>query len=299
MARRTITEIYDEICLEKANMSQLKTWIINQDNPNSVLDDHQTLLDDLMNSSKVAAWRLFLWIVAFAIWVHEGLWEEHKAEVETHIEENIPHTSRWYQEECLKFQYGDELVWNTDKRRFEYSEFDLSRQIIKRSAVVESSMGGITIKVARDLNGEMAPLSTEQLLAFTGFWGKYKDAGVVIKIISSVPDLLKLGYQIKYDPMVINPDGTLINDSGVRPVDEAILNYIANLNFNGRFRPEECDAAVRSAKGVIDFNRIYAQSKYGVNSYQDIVFSSESYAGHYKIDPDNDLETTIEYLANV
>jgi len=298
MSQRTLAEIYDQIAIEKAEMSTLNSWYTNNSNPSTVLDDHQTLLDDLSSSSKVGIWRLFMWIVAVAIWLHEGLWYVFKSEVETDIAAHMAHTTRWYQEESKKFQYGDELVWNSETRRYEYEIYDANKLIISRAATEENN-GIVAIKVARTNNGSLAPLSAEQKTAFLAFWQKYKDAGVVINIINENPDLLKLAYQIYYDPLVINADGSLISDSTIKPVEVAINNYIENLDFNGRFRLEECDAAVRAADGVIDFNRASAQSKYGANSYSDIVLNLVAYSGYFIIDPDNDLSSLITYTANV
>ncbi|MFK5855369.1 MAG: hypothetical protein QM503_04495 [Bacteroidota bacterium] len=298
MTRRTLAEIYDQIALEKANMSTLNSWYTDTNNTSTVLDDHQTLLEDLGSSSKVAIWRLLIWIVAVAIFIHEGLWFVFKGEVEADIARHMPHGERWYQEESLKFQYGDQLVWNTATRRYEYETYDANKLIIKRAAT-ESNNGMVAIKVATLLNGDLAPLSTLQKIAFQAFWSRYRDAGVVINIITANPDLLKLSHQIYYDPLVLSSDGSLISDSSVKPVEDAINSYIATLDFNGRFSLEHCDAAIRAAEGVVDFKRLSADSKYGANNYSSIDVSIIAYSGYFIIDPDNTLTDLITYTANV
>lgn len=298
MESRTLSEIYDAIALEKANMSILNGWYTDNANPGSVLDDHQTLLSDLSSSSKVGIWRLFMFIVAVAIWTLEGLWYVFKAEVETDIDKHMAHTTRWYKEASEDFQYGDELVWNADKRRYEYELYDENKRIIERAAA-EEGKGIVAIKVATIINDALAPLTAAQETAFTAYWQKFKDAGVIINIITENADLLKLEYQIFFDPLVLAADGSLITDSSVFPIEDAINNYIANLDFNGRFRLEECDAAVRSAQGVIDFQKLSAQSKYGANSYSDILVSLVAYSGYFIVDPDNTLNDLTAYTANV
>jgi len=295
---RTLSEIYDAIALEKANMTTLNSWFTDKSNPGSVLDDHQTLLQDLTSTSKVAIWRLLLWIVTVATWTLEGLWDVFKTEVDTAINNQIPLTLPWYQRESLYFQYGDSLVWNATTLKYEYELYDETKRIITRAAANEG-VGIVSIKVARDNNSSLEALTASQKIAFTNFWNKNKGAGVLINIISEAADLLKLEYQIFYDPLVLTDHGNLIDDGGVFPVEDAINNYIANLDFNGRFRLEECDAAIRSAEGVIDFQRLSAQSKYGANSYLDILVSKVAYAGYFLIDSNNPLADTIAYTANV
>lgn len=288
---RTLNEIYDAIASEKANMAELNDWIINTSNPESKLDDHQTLLDDLTSTSKVAIWRLMLWVAAVAIWIHEGLWDVFKSETDAIIAADKVHTLPWYQQACFHFQYGDQLTWNNG---YDYATIDPAKQIIKYAAAVEVS-GIVRLKVATDVNGIITSLSSGQLAAFQNYMEKYKDAGVILDIISLSPDLLHIEYDIIYDPALLNADGSLITDSSTFPVQDAILNYIKNLDFNGKFRLESCDAAVRSAIGVIDFQRTLAKYKSAQQNYADINLSVIAYAGSFKIDTNYPLSDTLTY----
>jgi len=291
---RTLAEIYNQLATEKAAMSELDSFYTDRANPGSKLDDSQTFLKDLSSSSKVAIWRLLLWVVATGIWIHEGLWYQFKNEIDTALLKQVAHTARWYAEESLKFQYGDALVWSDELRSYVYAIYDENKKVVKWAACQEGS-GIVTLKVA----GENGALTAPQKVSFAAFWGKYKDAGVVLNIISEAADLLKLTYTIYYDPLVLNASGALISDGTTRPIDLAIENYIASIDFNGRFRLEGCDAAIRAAAGVIDFKRNGAQSKQGSNPYENIEVSRVAYSGYYKIDPAFLLEDTISYEPNV
>ncbi len=288
---RTLSEIYDAIALEKASMAQLNDWVINNSNPESKLDDHQTLLNDLTSSSKVAIWRLMIWVVAVAVWIHEGLWDAFKSETDAIIAADKVHTTPWYQQACFYFQYGDQLTWNNG---YEYAIIDTNKKIIKYAAVVDVS-GIVRLKVATYTNGNITPLSSGQLAAFQNFMAKYKDAGVILDIISLSPDMLHLDYNIIYNPALLNANGSLITDSNIFPVQDAIQNYIKNLDFNGKFRLESCDAAVRSAAGVVDFKRTLAQYKSAQQNYADIDLSVIAFAGSFQIDSNYPLSDTLTY----
>ena len=67
---RQISEIYNELVLEKQNFTQL-----NALQPN--IDSSQTLLNDLNTSSKVAVWRLIFFVVAVGIWSLENIFDIH------------------------------------------------------------------------------------------------------------------------------------------------------------------------------------------------------------------------------
>ncbi len=293
---RTLSEIYDALASEKANMAELNDYFIHNYNPNSALDDHQTLLKDLSSSSKVAVWRLLMWVVAVAVYVHEGLWDVFRGEVDEVIANKLSHTARWYQEQSFLFQYGDQLTWIDN--RYQYDKYDANKQIVNRAAAFEVN-GVLKLKVATETSSKLAPLDSSQLLAFQNFWKKYKDAGVFMDIISINADLLHLAYEVFYDPALLNADGSLIIDNTIFPVNDAIANYISNLDFNGKFSLEKCDAAILKAVGVIDFTRTLAQVKKENDIYKDINISIVAYSGYFEIDPNFPLSNTITYTANV
>src|SRR5690349_737961 len=99
MARRTVNDIYVQMVLEKNNQAN-----INALQPS--VDDEQTLLSDLNTPSRVANWRLFLYIQAFGIWVHEGLLELLRGEIETIVSRAAPATHAWIQQKVFEFQYS-------------------------------------------------------------------------------------------------------------------------------------------------------------------------------------------------
>ena len=90
---RTIKQIYDAMITEKETFSSLNTLVPNPDTA-------QTFLSDLTTSSKVAIWRLMFWVVAVAIWSHEQIFDQHKAELIEIGNNLITGTKRWYKEQA-------------------------------------------------------------------------------------------------------------------------------------------------------------------------------------------------------
>src|SRR5690606_37796732 len=99
-------------------------------------------------------------------------------------------------------------------------------------AVVDSG-GQVVIKIAKLSGTTPVPLSAGELSAFDAYINQVKFAGTNILTISRTADLLKIYYDITYDPLVLTPSGESINTPGVYPVEAAINNYISNLPFNG------------------------------------------------------------------
>lgn len=287
---RTLTDIYDAIALEKSEQAELEA--LQPD-----IDTAQDLLADLTTTSRVARWRLMLWVVAVAIWVHENLWDRFRAEVDDLAQRSAVGTRRWYVEQALAFQFGYDLV-EGDDGVFRYEVDDPASRII-RSAAVKDQSGTVLLKVAREVSGELQALSAPQLIAFAAYIAQIKMAGTIINLVSAAPDLIKVQFRVYYDPLVMSQTGTLIAEPSVKPVEVAIRSYLKALPFNGVLRLTDLVDAVQAAQGVEDPVLLSAEAKYGALPYAPIVDQYEANAGHMIVDPLNDLAANITYVPYV
>lgn len=286
---RTEFEIYDGLIAEKnaePTLSGLQPTI----------DTAQTLLLDLQSPSRVADWRLFFWIFSVAAATLEGLFDLFKADVDAKIKSAIVGSPLWYQSICFNFQLGDSLVYIDNK--YQYVTIDPSLQIIKRAAVIDSAPL-VVIKVAKVVAGTMAKLSAPEKSAFTAYINKVKVAGTQTVIISDDPDLFKVAATVYYDPLVMAPDGSLLSDPSIFPVQDAINGYISALEFNGDLVLNKLIDAMQVAQGVINPVITAAEAKYGAFTYTPFTVKYNAYAGYLVIDPAFPLNTQITYVANV
>lgn len=215
---RTIAEIQDEILIEKGK---------------------QPSLNGLTNS-KTAIWKLWINIIATAIWVHEKI-------VEKNALISRPHTLNWYREQALNFHYGMPLdpldpdsnnrmalIWKNGSYQFDttnLSEDEIEQsKIIKHCAVSEidletvlrpkkeieeifsdyfhNKVGVVFIKVATVKEDKISRIDVpNELYAFKEYIAKIKDAGNQVYITSDQGDNLKLSLNVYVDPLsiYINP----------------------------------------------------------------------------------------------
>lgn len=277
---RTITQIHTEL---KSN------FIANSDIETKYgLDPAQTFDQQF---SKVSIENLFLYIVALSIYVLEQIFDDHKSDVDTALANMRPHRLQWYVEKAKAFQYGDALVEDADY----YAEEDEEAQIISHASAEEKA-GKLFVKVAKLVNGALAPLAAAELTAFTNYMERVKDAGVSITYISDVGDDLKLVMDIWYNPLVVSENGELLSNSSVKPAEDAINDFIVNLPFNGEFIVTELVDALQAAEGIDIPVIISAESKYAANDYTNIDGKVVPNAGYFNISAEN---LTLNYRANV
>lgn len=284
---RTITEIYDTIIAEKQSLSAL-----DELQPN--IDSSQTLLNDLTSTSKVAIWRLFIFLFSTAVWMHEQIFDKFKEEVDERVKDASTGNIRWYWKQAFLFQFGDSLSYIDNK--YQYATIDETKKIVERASVFEVG-SQLRMKVAKlDSVGAPVPLSSVELTAFNDYMNKIKFAGTNVAIISSLPDQIQIYYSITVNQQVLSLTGESLSAPGTYPVEDVINKYIKDLPFDGVLNFTKLTDKIQEVDGVID--PVYGKSgaSYGSLPFQEIVKNYyQPNAGHLVVAPTNPLSQTITY----
>jgi hypothetical protein len=248
-------------------------------------------LDGLDSSSATAIWRLWLYIVAVAINVHEGLFDAHKAEVTSIINAELPHTTRWYVWKAKAFQYGDSLPTDSDT----YATIDASLQIVTQAACTESA-GRVRLKAAKGTD-TLAALSSAELAALTAYMQQVKDAGVRLTVTSGAADDLRIGLKVYYDPLLLDATGARLDGTSVTPVKDAIAAFLTQLPFNGLMVVNKLLDAVRAVEGVVNCSVITVAARYGDLSFAPVEDEYLPDAG-YLINDGDYFDANVIYTAH-
>lgn len=253
-------------------------------------------LNELNSTSKVAIWRLWVYIIAVAIWSLEKLFDQHRADIDKRLAELKPHTARWYRSKALAFQYGFDLLPDSDKfNNVGHTEEQIeASKIVKYSAVIESkNEGRLIVKIATEQGEQLQPITDAQKQAFEVYLNEIKDAGVRLSVVNYQPDVLHLQMKIVYDPLVLDSNGQSILHA-TKPVETAIKDYLKRLPFNGELVLAHLIDALQQAEGVKIPHLVLAQSKNITSSgdygaFETIEISKIPTAGYFTIDNFNDI----------
>ena len=259
-------------------------------------------LNELNSTSKVAIWRLWVYIIAIAIWSLEKLFDQHRTDIDKRLAELKPHTARWYRSKALAFQYGFDLLPDSDKfnNQGHTEEAIEASKIVKYSAVIESkNEGRLIVKIAGEQGEQLQPITDAQKQAFEAYLQEIKDAGVRLSVVNYQPDVLHLQMKIIYDPLVLDSNGQSILHA-TKPVEETVKSYLKRLPFNGELVLAHLIDALQQAEGVKIPHLVLAQSKNitiggGYGAFETIEISKIPTAGYFTIDNFND----ITYVSNV
>ena len=237
-------------------------------------------------------------IVAAAIYVLETLFDAFREDVDAKIAEAVVASIPWYHKISLEFQYGDSLVFDEKTQGFVYPVIDTTKQIVKYAACRD--LGGMVYVLASKDDGSGSPtaLSADELTAFDAYLHERKPAGVLLQAASFDPDQVQVAVTVQYNPQVLSPDGQLIAEPGVYPVEEAIDAYLKGIVYGGALNKTKLVDAIQAAAGVIDVSLTGVSVKTAAEStFTPVARNNYTSVGGSFLS--NNLRSTISYVLSL
>ena len=248
--------------------------------------------------SAVSLESIWFSIVASAIYVLETLFDLFRADVDKKISGAVVASIPWYHKIALEFQYGDSLVFDEATQGFVYPVVDTTKQLVKFAACRDMGGGVYVLVSGADSSGDPVALSSDVLSAFESYLRERKPAGVILSVNSLNPDLVRSVMTVQYDPQVLTPDGELITDPSVKPVEDAVNAYLKGIVYGGVLNKTKLVDAVQGARGVIDVVLTSVSVKPANGSSYEVVTGNNyrSVGGSFK---SNNLTSGITYVVSL
>lgn len=253
-------------------------------------------LEDLDSESVTAVWRLWTRIAAFFSELLEKIFNLHKTEVDNVIANLKPHSPLWYQNKALLFQYGSDLAEGLDTYdNTGLTEEQIEEQLIVAQAAVTEDGGILVVKIAREVDSELVPLTLEQYEAFTAYINEIKDAGVKLVILSFEPDKLILSVDVYYNPLILNATGQRIDLTNDTPVQDAAKAFLRNMPFDGLYVRDNHEEALKNVDGVVIAKvNVCQAARFDNLNFNNVDVKYQPYSGFMRLYDDTDL--TINFI---
>ena len=241
--------------------------------------------------STVSLENILFYIVASCMWINQELFGQHKKDIQKMLDEQKAHTNKWYAHRAKQFQFGQDLVHETDV--YDNSELTndeiTKRQVVKYSAAVESQDKSVLyLKIATNTDGERQPLPPEQLIPFKAYLNAIQDAGVRVQVINDPADDMRLKIDIYYNSLILDQDGKRLDGEDNSPVQTAIRHYLDNLPFNGIYTNQSLVDVLQKIAGVEVAELKQASARYGhYTDYTEIDARGIPHAGYYRVSDEN------------
>lgn len=246
----------------------------------SIIDekDAQSSLSGLTSPSQTAIWRLWTFIIAVCIALHEQLWDVFKADLEVIAAKAVPGNAKWLQAKVLEFQYSatDPQVVEVDPDDFtvSYPTVNTALRIITRCSVKESGQT-INIKAAKGTT-TLEALTTDEKTALTDYVNDIKIAGQDTRIISQDPDRLMVAGTVYYKGQFIE---SVVKAAVIGAIDDYLSQFsLDNESFDGTLFLSKLVDAVQQVPGVVDFVITEAKGRASTQALGDVSAISRIYA---------------------
>lgn len=315
---RTLAQVYESLIAGKEANSDLDDLTPNPETLSTLYtyDNFKSLANSAiraLSTSKVAVWRLILFVTAFGIWMQEALYDVFTAEIEDTLENREYGQLPWYVERAKEFQLGDQLEW-IDDSYYGYSTIDEDIQIVTQAAATVAN-GTVYVKAAKGDIGSLEKLTTDELAAFERYMKGSQEpyaedgiapAGTSLTVISEDPDELRFAIEVFYDAIVLDSDGYLLSDGTTKPVEDAITDYIQQIPFDSKFRIIDLVDAIQAASGVVNVVLSSCDAKTSSQAWVDATDVTaetgqqySTYAGYMKMGDDYGLTGYYDYPTNL
>lgn len=207
-------------------------------------------LTEFQNSSKMSVIDAFTWVTSACIWTFENILDVFKVDLAKDLQNRINGNAAYYANALLKYQSGDELEMNEEGTAFSYPTIDETKRVITRVSYSEYQEEGfydkqLVLKIATGEPGAYERVSDEELLAIRAYFNQIAFAGTHAIVVSRKGDVLVPRVTVYYD-------GAISEEEVYKNIEDALNDFIANVNFDGVIYTQKIIDAIQRAEHVVD-----------------------------------------------
>ncbi len=253
---------------------------------------NNAVLSGLNSNSQTAEFRQWEAVIGSVMYVFDQARLQDQTDINTIIEANRGvGTAKWYVQRALEFQWSSTASYSLivdDDGYARYPVVVLQDRIIKQAAATTDQDGKLILKVATtNSQGELIPLTTEQLQDFKNYISSLALPGQPIQYVNQAADILTVVADVYYSS---TSNSTGLHDA----LMEALRQFSLDTEFNGRVYLSAIVDALQSVPGIIDVYINSATLTDADNIITHIERVSTAKAGYFNIGPDTNITLKIE-----
>lgn len=217
---------------------------------------------DWQNSSKMSVLDTITWVQASCIWAFETILDVFKVDIAQDLNNRINGTPAYYAKALLKYQSGDELEMNEDGTAFSYPSVNEEKRIITKVSYAEVEEAGfhdkkLFLKIATGEPGAYRQIDESEMVAIRSYARQIAFAGTNLTVVSRQGDIL-------IPRLTVYHDGAASEADVYQNIEDALAQFITNLDFNGVVYVQKILDAIQSAEHVVD---VYINTEAGQGVY--------------------------------
>lgn len=199
-----------------------------------------------LSASRMSVMNMLTYVMASLIYVFENMHDVFLADATKVINNRTNGTPEYYVFMAKNFSRGCSVVVNDDGTGLDVISSGNPQLIPYASFETINISNGIVLKVCKDVDGNITPLSTEELSEFTSYIKQTEFVGASVVIRSVPADLLTPKMRVVYDETLVSSTEALAN------IKTAIDNYAKGLSYDDYVYQSAIVDAIQGAFGVLD-----------------------------------------------
>lgn len=201
---------------------------------------------DAMSASKMSVMNVLTYVMSSLIYAFENMLDVFLADATKVINQRTNGTPEYYVFMAKHFSRGCTVKVNDDGTGLDVISAGNKELIPYASYETVNVSNGIVLKVCKDVNGNITPLSADELSEVKAYIGKCEFVGASVAVRSVPADLLTLRMRIVYDDTQVSAEEALAN------IKESIDGYAKGLTYDDYVYQSAIIDAVQSAFGILD-----------------------------------------------
>lgn len=212
--------------------------------------DERLELTEFKNDSKMSVLDAFTWVTSACIWSFENLLDVFQVDLARDLKNRINGTPAYFANMLTKYQSGDDLIVNDEGTKFGYATVDENKRIVTKAAYSEGTEEGfndklLVLKVATGEAGSYAQIDYDELIKVRAYLNKLLFAGQHATVVSRIGDVIIPRVTAFYD-------GAVSESEAYTNIENALKDYITNLDFNGVVYAQKIVDAIQKAEHITD-----------------------------------------------
>ncbi len=199
-----------------------------------------------LSASKMSVINMMTYVMSSLIYTFENMLDVFLADATTVLNKRTTGTPAYYVFMAKQFSIGCTVTVNDDGTGIDVIDGTNGKLIPYASYETVTTNSGIVLKVCKDDNGNIVPLSTSELTEFTSYLKQIQFVGAPIVVRSVPADLITPKMRVIYDETIVSDAVVLDN------IKTAIDNYAKGLTYDDYVYQSAIVDAVQSAYGVLD-----------------------------------------------
>lgn len=199
-----------------------------------------------LSASRMSVMNMLTYVMSSLVYTFENMFDVFLADATTILDGRTSGTPEYYVFMAKQFSAGCTVTVNEDGTGLDVISTSDEKLIPYASYEMITSNSGIVLKVCKDDDGNIVPLTTTEMTAFSEYLKQIRFVGAPVVVRSVPADLVTPRMRVVYDETLVSEAEALDN------IKNAIDEYAKGLTYDNYVYQSAIIDSIQQAYGILD-----------------------------------------------